>query len=593
MTINEKLDQLRLLMKRDSIDTYIIVKTDPHQSEYAPDYRNQVKYISGFTGSAGAVIVTMDHAGLWTDGRYYIQAAREMAGSQFVLHKDAEPGVKHFDEFAAEATAAGGTIGFNGNVFSMTQVRKLEKLIRPKHINIAADKDLIGEMWTDRPALSKSPVYIHKLEYCGVCRTEKIALLRDRMKKENVDFYVISSTDDIAWLFNLRGADMPCKSFFESFAVIDYENAALFIDEDKTLGIRDEMKRDGVELHDINEIQDYLRGYRARRENSVVLLNPDKTGYTLSLILNGCEISECATDITSHMKAIKNDTELANLERVNIRDGAAMVRFLIWMKENAGKGIDECAAAEKLLEFRRMGENFVEPSFHTISAYMANAAMMHYSAKQGACAEIKAEGALLVDNGGNYYDGSTDITRTIVLGPVSDQFTRDFTLVLQSHIGMATAVFLYGAAGASLDMFARMPMWKHCMDYKCGTGHGIGFFLNIHEGPQNLSMRSNTTVFEEGMIVTNEPGVYREGEYGIRTENTMRAVDYIENVFGRFMRFETFSYCPIDLDGIDVAMLTADEIEWLNGYHDTVYRKLAPVLSAEERGWLAEAARKI
>ena len=593
MTVNDKLAQLRLLMKRDSIDTYIITKNDPHQSEYTPDYWNQVKFISGFTGSAGAAVVTMSHAGLWTDGRYYIQAEHELAGSEFIIYKDAEPGVRHFDEYAAEETAAGGVIGFNGNVLSMAQVKKIKDLIKFKRIGIKADSDLIAEIWADRPGLSKSPAYIHDLKFCGVTRTQKISDLRAKMKKEGASVYVISSTDDIAWLFNLRGNDMPCKSFFESFAIIDYENAVLFIDKDKTGGVRGELERDGIILRDIHGIQDYLKEYAKQHEKGVVLLNPDKTGYALSLILAGNEISECKTDLTSEMKAIKNSVELANLDKACVRDCVAIVRFIIWLKENAGKGIDECDAADKILEFRKMGENFVELSFPTISAYMGNAAMMHYSAKKGACAEIKAEGVLLVDSGGSYYDGTTDITRTIVLGVIPDKLKRDFTLVLKSHISMAAAVFLYGATGANLDTFARMPMWKHCMDYKSGTGHGVGFFLNVHEGPHNLSMRSNLAVFEEGMLITNEPGVYIEGEYGIRTENNMRVVSRAENEFGRFMAFETYTYCPVDLDGIDVNMLTPEEIDWLNTYHETTYQRLSPYLSQDEREWLAGATKKI
>jgi len=593
MTVNEKLTRLRLLMERDSVDTYIITKNDPHQSEYTPDYWNQVKFISGFTGSAGIVVVTMDHAGLWTDGRYYIQAGRELNGSDFIMHRDVDPGTRHFDEFASDVTPAGGTVGFNGNVLSMGQVKKIQSLAQYKHIRIKPDLDLVGEMWTDRPGLSKAPVFIHDLRFCGIPRTEKIAELRRKMKMEGADFYLISSADDIAWLFNLRGNDMPCKSFFESFAVIDYESAALFIDKDKTADVRYELTRDGVTLLDITGIRDYLEEYVRQRPNGVVLLNPEKTGYALSLVLKNNGISECRTDLTTDMKAIKNKVELENLESVNIRDGVAMVRFIMWVKENAGKGIDECDAADKLLEFRKAGENFAEPSFPTISAYMSNAAMMHYSAKRGNCAEIKAEGVLLVDSGGNYYDGTTDITRTVVLGKITANLKRDFTLVLKSHISMAAAVFLYGATGTNLDTFARMPMWKNCMDYKSGTGHGVGFFLNVHEGPHNLSMRSNTVVFEEGMIITDEPGVYIDGVYGIRTENIMKVVNYMENGFGRFMKFEVFSYCPVDLNGVDTDMLTSEEIEWLNDYHEKVYKKLSPLLTPDERDWLSEVTKKI
>ena len=593
MTVNEKLAHLRLLMKRDSIDTYIITKTDPHQSEYTHDYWNQVKYISGFTGSAGVIVVTKSHAGLWTDGRYYIQAEHELTGTDFKMHKDAEPGVRGFEEYAGDETPAGGTIGFNGNVISVSQVKKIEGYIKFKHIKLKAGADLINELRTDRPLLPKAPVFNHELRFCGVSRLDKLNELRLRMKKKLVDFYVLSSADDIAWLFNLRGKDIPHISFFESFAVIDYEKAALFIDKDKTPKIRDELEKENILLYDINEINGYLDRYNRLPGKPVVLLNPEKTSYNLRQLLKNCEISECAVDITSSMKAIKNQTEIDNLEKVNIRDGVAMVRFIIWLKENADKGMNESDAAEKLLEFRQAGENFVEPSFPTIAAYMSNAAMMHYSPIKGCCAEIKPEGVLLTDSGGNYLDGSTDITRTIVLGKISDKLKRDFTLVLKSHINLADAVFLYGVTGTNIDTFARMPMWKHCMDYKCGTGHGLGFFLNVHEGPQILTRRINSVVFEEGMIITNEPGVYIEGEYGIRTENTMKVVKYIENEFGIFMRFKTISYCPVDLSGLEPDMLTTDERNWLNEYHKTVYAKLSPHLLPREIDWLYENTKEI
>jgi len=593
MTVNEKIAHLRLLMKRESIDTYIVSKSDPHQSEYTQDYWNQVKYISGFTGSAGTVVITMNHAGLWTDGRYYIQAEQELAGSEFIMYGSTEHNVREYDQFAADETQEGGTIGFNGDVTSTSQARAIQNLVRFKQISLSTGIDLIGEMWKDRPELSKSLIFDHYLRFCGVSRKEKLAALRDKMKAGFAEFYVISSTDDIAWLFNLRGNDMAFTTCFESYAVIDYEKAALFADLDKAVNVKDELERDDVILLDIKEISGYLEEYTRNSGKKVVLINPRTVSHTLSSKLKSCEIVERYIDLTASMKAVKNSVELNNLEKVNLRDGVAMVRFIIWLKQNVNKGISEVDAAEKVTEFRKIGENFVEPSFSTIAAYMSNAALMHYSAVRDSCLEIKPEGILLLDSGGSYYDGTTDITRTIVLGNISDELRHDFTLVLKSHIGLADATFLYGVTGTNLDTFARMHMWKHNLDYKSGTGHGLGFFLNVHEGPQRISSIINDVVFEEDMIVTNEPGVYREGEYGIRIENTMQVVKHTENAFGRFMRFRTMSYCPIDLEGIVPEMLTLDEKKWLNEYHKTVREKLNPHLLPEEREWLASATEEM
>jgi len=593
MTVNEKIAHLRLLMKRESIDTYIVSKSDPHQSEYTQEYWNQVKYISGFTGSAGTVVITMNHAGLWTDGRYYIQAEQELADSEFVMHGCTEHNVRDFDQFAADETKVEGTIGFNGDVISTSQAKVIQNLVRFKRISLNTDIDLIGEMWEERPKLSKSQIYEHHLRFCGVPREEKLTDLRAKMKARFADFYIISSIDDIAWLFNLRGNDMAYSTCFESYALIDNEKAILFVDLEKAVGVKDELEQDNVVLIDINEISNFLEEYTKNPSKNVALINPRAVSHSLVCKLKSCEIVERYIDLTASMKAVKNSVELCNLEKVNQRDGVAMVRFIIWLKENAGKGISEVDAAEKVTELRRAGENFVEPSFSSIAAYMSNAALMHYSADKDSCSEVKPEGALLLDSGGSYYDGTTDISRTIILGNISNELRYDFTLVLKSHIGLADATFLYGVTGTNLDTFARMHMWKHDMDYKSGTGHGLGFFLNVHEGPQRISSIINEVVFEENMIVTNEPGVYREGEYGIRTENTMQVVNHTENDFGRFMKFRTISYCPIDLEGIIPEMLTLEEKKWLNEYHETVREKLNPHLLPEEREWLASATKKI
>ncbi|MDR1533321.1 MAG: aminopeptidase P family protein [Clostridiales bacterium] len=596
MSANEKLCQLREHMSRQGIDVYIITKNDPHQSENTPDYWNEVCYMTGFTGSAGTAVVTAREAGLWTDGRYYIQAMLELAGSGFKLYRAAEPDVKDFPVYAKDAAPPGGTIGFNGRTFSVAQALNLSNLVRYKRVTLKSDCDLVGEIWQNRPALSKEPIFDHDVKFCGASRGQKLEALRQKMRERGADIYILSSTDDIAWLYNLRGRDMPGKVFFEAFASIDYERAVLFTDLDRTAEVRYILSRDGVILKPLDEARGYAEEFcrQWRDGKPVALLNPEKTGCGFLQALAGCDIQHCTPDLTAEMKAVKNETELANLTLVNIRDGVAMVRFERWLRENVQSGkVTEWDIARKVSELRGQGENFFEPSFPTIAAYEANAAMMHYTPKEQGCAVIKPEGFLLVDSGGSYYDGTTDITRTYVLGAVSEKMRRDFTLVLKSHIALARVIFLYGATGTNLDVLARVPMWDNLMDYKSGTGHGIGFFLNVHEGPCGISLRPSGAPLTPGMIITDEPGVYIEGEYGIRTENTLKVVEHVTNAFGRFLKFEVISYCPIDLNGIDAGLLDEGERRWLNDYHALVYQRLAPHLTASEQLWLAEATRAI
>ncbi len=591
MKVKDRINTLRTLMNKEKINTCIITKNDPHQSEYSPDFWNEVKYISGFSGSNGVVVITSEKAGLWTDGRYSIQAEKELEGSGIEVYITTNTGTIDYLTFAKDETPENGVIAFDGRTISVIEARNLNKKVQYKNINLKTDIDLVGEIWKDRPSLSQYKVFEHDIKYCGKSRNEKVNELRQKMKQEDSNVYVISSADDIAWLFNLRGKDMEGVPFFASYAVIDETNATIFIHGEKGTDVKTILENDNIILKDYYEIYDYLKNLK---NISTILINPFKTSYSLYKVIEQHPIKNIAIDITSNFKAIKNETELKNIENTNIRDGIAMLRFSMWLQENVKKSdISEFDIALKIEEFRKSCENYFDQSFSTIAAYMSNAAMMHYRAKEDSCSKLKPEGMLLVDSGGNYLDGTTDITRTYILGEISEKMKRDFTLVLKSHISLAKAIFLYGTTGSNLDVLARLPMWSNCMDYKSGTGHGIGFFLSVHEGPHRISQIPNNTPLEIGMIMSNEPGVYRQNEYGIRTENTMKVVEHSESEFGKFLKFEVISYFPIDLKGIDINMLNDEEKDWLNNYHKTVFDKLSPYLNDLEAEWLKNETKPI
>lgn len=583
MDINNRLKNLRTAMKKENIDTYIITKFDPHQSEDAPSYFNGVVFISGFTGSNGTVVVTHDEAHLWTDGRYYIQAEKQISNSSIVLQRESDPNTKDFMTFAKDVTPKNGTIGFDGRTLNVLQAKQFREKIAPKLIDVKTDIDLLNNFWENRPELSKNKVFNHDLVFAGKSRAEKINEVRKIMVDENADVYVISSLDDIAWLFNLRGSDVAHNTTFASFAVIDKDNAALFLDLDKADDVKELLLSENIILDQYENVTNYLSNYSM---DKIFILNPTRTNYSLYSKINNYKI-EIPIDITTNLKAIKNSVEIANIKNSSVRDCAYVVKFIKWLKDSVGKiEINECDIADKLIELRSQDSRYISTSFETIAAYMENGAMMHYHATPENCASILPSGFLLVDSGAQYLDGTTDITRTISLGNLTEQMKRDFTLVLKSNIALDRATFLFGCTGGHLDVLARTPMWENLMDYKCGTGHGLGYCLNVHEGPQSISQRPINTKLEMGMLMTNEPGVYRESQYGIRTENTMLVEPYKETEFGKFLRFETVAFCPIDLDAIEVSMLTDIEKNWLNNYHSNVFSKLSPYLNEDEIAWL-------
>ena len=592
MDVKARIEKLRELMSENGIDAYIVSNSDPHQSEYVAEYWKGRSFISGFTGSAGTVVITKDDGGLWTDGRYYIQAAKQLEGSGIRLFKAAEPNVPSYIEWLKDTLEAGNCVGFDGWVFSTNTANEMERSFNQKGLKISKDLNLLNNIWEDRPLLSSNSAFNHELKFTGKSTLEKLTEVRAEMKKKNVDYYIISSLDDIAWLFNLRGNDVNNNPVVTSYALISMENAYLFIDRKKVdKAVEKTLEDNKVGIKDYENI---LLELENLDHNKRILLDPNRTNVRVydAIPSNCIKVEE--TDITTNLKAIKNKVEIENLKECQIKDGVAMVKFLSWLHKSIGQeNITEISATEKLEDFRKEQENFVQPSFNTIAAYKDNAAMMHYNAYENEECKLKPEGLFLLDSGGQYFDGTTDITRTIVLGPISKEEKEDFTLVLKGHIALSEAKFLYGATGSNLDILARQPLWERGIDYKCGTGHGIGFFLNVHEGPHRISQAQNSVRLEKGMVVTNEPGIYRQGKHGIRTENTLLVAEDELTEFGQFMKFEVISLCPIDLEGVDKDLLTEREVKWLNEYHKNVYTALSPFLNEEENSWLKNATREI
>ncbi|MGE7694330.1 aminopeptidase P family protein [Lysinibacillus sp. NPDC094177] len=592
MNIKDRVEKLRQLMKENQMDAYIIPSFDAHQSEYVAEHWKCRQWISGFTGSAGTVVITLDDAGLWTDGRYYIQAEKQLEGSGIRLFRMMDPGVPFYTEWLADVLKEGSIVGFDGNVFSIKLVKKMEKDLEAKRIVLNMNQDLIGGLWEDRPDVPKGPIFTHDVKYAGKSRVEKLNEVREEMKIKGANYYIFTALDDIAWLLNIRGADVPNNPVAIANVIVAEHKCYLFIDSCKVPSlVKLELETEGIELKANHEIQTFLGNLSS---GDAIILDSNKTNITLYNAINSNTKKIESPDITTNLKAIKNEVEIKNLKWCEIKDGLAMVKFIKWLKNFVDKEeITEITAEEKLEDFRMGQEGYFGPSFDTIAGYKEHAAMMHYKANKETQYTLKNEGLFLIDSGGQYYDGTTDITRTIVLGKLTDDQKRDFTLVLKGFIALSSVKYLYGATGSNLDVLARQPIWQYGLDYKCGTGHGVGFFLNVHEGPQSIRNNNNDVILEKGMIITNEPGIYLEGKYGIRIENMMLVVEDEKTEFGQFMKFEAITYCPIDLDGIDKDMLTESEKQWLNNYHQEVYTKLSPYLNEEERVWLREETREI
>ena len=595
--IRERIQHLRALMAENQMDAYIIPTADFHESEYAGDYFKARKYMSGFTGSAGTLVVTLTEAGLWTDGRYFLQAARQLADTGITLYKMGEEGVVSIEEFLSEQLPQDGTLGFDGRIVNAKFGLNLAQKLTVKNIKVKYDKDLVDSVWTDRPALPKAPAFILEEKYSGKSTADKLLAVRNEMNKSGATVHIITTLDDIAWLFNLRGNDIAYNPVVLAYAVITPEHAYLFLDQDKlSADIKLSFVADKIELKDYSEIYSFAA---ALSSQMTVLLDSKKVNYSIYKNLNSEIRIVDATNPSVLFKAMKNPVEIENLRKSHIKDGVAFTKFMYWLKTNIGKiEITEISASDYLEERRREQEGFIELSFDTICAYKANAAMMHYSANQDSNAVLQPEGLLLVDSGGQYYEGTTDITRTMVLGEINDELKLHFTAVLRSMLNLANAKFLHGCIGLNLDILARGPIWDMNLDYKCGTGHGVGYLLNVHEAPngfrwKKVPEREDGCVLEEGMVTTDEPGIYIEGSHGIRTENELVCHKGEKNEYGQFMYFEHITFAPIDLDAVDADLMSPAERKSLNAYHEQVYEKLSPYLTEAEKDWLKIYTRAV
>ena len=595
--IKQRIENIRDLMKEKNIYAYIVPSSDYHQSEYVGDYFKSREFMSGFTGSAGTLIISMDEAGLWTDGRYFIQAEQELKDSGIKLFKMGEEGVPTIEEYLLEKLPKNSTLGFDGRVMSVKEGQSLANKLAFKGINIEYKYDLVNDIWEDRCSLPTEKAFLLGTEYSGESFSDKLSRIRAVMKEKKATTHILASLDDIAWLFNIRGRDVKSNPVVLSYAVISIDSVYLFIDKNKIgKDIRAELSKENVQIKGYEEVYEFIKNID---ENEVVLIDTSKVNYAIynNIPSNVQKIEERNPSIL--FKSIKNEIELKNIRNSHIKDGVAFTKFMYWLKNNIGKiEITEISATQKLEEFRREQDKFIEPSFSTIAAYKDHAAMMHYSATEESNYKLEPRDLFLVDSGGQYFDGTTDITRTIALGPIPENVRKDFTNVVRGMIRLSKAKFLYGCRGYNLDILARGPLWEEGIDYKCGTGHGIGFVLNVHEGPNGFRWKvrediDDTCILEEGMVTTNEPGVYVENSHGIRIENEIVVRKAEKNEYGQFMDFEVITFAPIDLDAIDESLILKDEKVYLNNYHKQVYDKISPYLNEEEKQWLKTYTREI
>ncbi len=595
MTVNERITALRERMKEKKIDAYLVPTDDFHASEYVGEYFKCRKYITGFTGSAGTAVIMQDMAGLWTDGRYFIQAAAQLEGTGVDLFKMGEPGVPTIHQFLEEKLGEGMCLGFDGRTISAKEASELSEALGKKGASLSVDYDLAGEVWEDRPALSCEPVMELDVKWAGESRADKCAKIRKAMEEKGADAFVLTSLDDIAWLLNIRGGDVHCCPVVLSYLVMTQKEIKLFANENAfPAEVLDALAKDGVTLLPYDSIYEYVKTFA--KDMKVLLCKQKANSRLVSNIPAEVEILD-EENLTLLPKAIKNPVEVENERIAHIRDGVALTKFIYWLKKNVGKiPMTELSAEEKLYSFRAQQENFIDNSFDPIISYGVHAAINHYSATPETDIPIEPRSFLLADTGGNYYEGTTDTTRTIVMGPVTDEQKKFFTAVLRGMLNLGNAKFRYGCTGVNLDYLARGPLWELGQDFNHGTGHGVGYLLNVHEGPNSFRWKvvpGNNAVLEEGMITSDEPGYYVEDGYGIRHENMIVCKKAEKTQFGQFMCFEFLTMVPFDLDAVVPEQMTAHERELLNNYHAQVYEKISPYLDEDEKAWLKEATRAI
>ena len=572
MNVTERVQRLRSLMAEKGIDAYVVPTADFHQSEYVGEHFKARKFITGFSGSYGTAVITKDDGGLWTDGRYFFQAENQLSGSGIRLMKMFVGDTPSITEYLQENIPEGGAVGFDGRVLSMGEGQEYEEALSAKNIRIHYSDDLIDAIWEDRPSLSKKPAFFLEEKYSGESSASKLARVRKAMAEKGADSHIIASLDDVCWLLNIRGDDVDFFPLLLSYAVVTMDKAELYVDGSKLDDrIREELSKNNVSIHPYNDIYEDIKSLSP---DSTTMIDPMKMNYALYKNIP-CKIVEAANP-TILMKAMKNDVELENVKEAHIKDGIAITKFMYWIKNRYDKEpITELSSAAKLTELRSAQEGYISDSFEPLCAFADHAAMMHYSPSEETDVQLKSGAFFLNDTGGGYYEGSTDITRTFVLGSVDQQMKKYFTAVVRAMMRLSRARFLYGCYGYNLDVLARGPIWDLDLDYQCGTGHGVGYLGNIHEAPTGfrwyvVPSKNEHHQLEEGMVITDEPGIYEDGQFGIRIENEFIVRKGTKNKYGQFMYFETVTFAPIDLDGIDPEEMSRDEREWLNNYHKDV-----------------------
>lgn len=599
---NVKIGQLRDRMKELGIDAYLVPTADFHESEYVGEFFKCRHFLTGFNGTAGTAVITMDKAGLWTDGRYFVQAEEQLSGSEIKLYRMGEPEFPTLDEFLEEELPVEGCLGFDGRVVNSELGYGLQNLLQEKNVTINCSKDLVGEIWTSRPAMSCEPIWSLDVKYAGKSTVEKLSDLRDAMKKNKAQIHLMTALDEIAWLFNLRGNDIVNNPVFLSYALITQDEAYLYVQKE---AIKEDTKM-GKEVCaalaeakvQVKEYAEFLQDVAALK-NEKILLERKKASFAVCESIDAScriidEMNPCAT-----MKAVKNATEIENMRKAHLKDGIAVTKFMYWLKHTIGTcDMTEMTAAHKIEELRAEQGNYIEPSFVTIAAYKENAAMCHYHPSDEVCKKLKPEGLLLVDSGGQYLEGTTDITRTYALGPLTEKEKEYYTIVAAAMLKVSTMKFLHGCRGINLDYTIREAFWKRGLDFAHGTGHGVGYLSNVHERPNGLRWkvvpeRQDSAVIEPGMICSDEPGLYFAGDFGTRTENLILCVEDEKNEYGQFLKFEFLTKAPIDLEALDTRFMDDADIERLNTYHKDVYETISPYMNDEEKEWLKHVTREI
>ena len=589
--IIKRIASLRSLMKKKHLSAFIIPSTDPHSGEYVPEYWKTRQWISGFSGSAGIIVITLYKGGLWTDSRYFLQAEEQLKGSGIKLFKDRMPETPSISDWLGSELNPHDKIGIDGWVNTYEEVALLQSALATYNLELVPTNDIFNEIWTNRPPLPNNHPFILPMEYAGRPVSDKLSTIRHCIAENHADGILISALDEIAWILNMRGNDVHCNPVVISYLLIGQDSVHFFIEPEKvTKELAAYLHRNNIEIHPYNEIEQFLK----LLNNTSILAEPSKTNYSVySAIAPECTIVTGPSPV-SLLKAIRNEQEINGIRSAMLKDGVALVKFLKWLETAVPTGKEtEISIDKKLHELRAAQPLYIGESFDTIAGYKEHGAIVHYEATPETDVVLKPEGFLLLDSGAQYLDGTTDITRTIALGELTEEEKTDYTLILKGHIALAMAVFPEGTRGAQLDVLARMPIWQHHMNFLHGTGHGVGHFLNVHEGPQSIRMNENPVTLHVGMLTSNEPGVYKAGSHGIRTENLVLTIPAGEGMFGNYLKFETVTLCPICTKGIIKSLLTTEEVNWLNDYHHTVYEKLSPLLDEDECQWLKNACQAI